>query len=282
MRQDKLTENQVHEVDAVIAGVIRRRYGNPAYPAVFNVLGALREAGFEIVPARIDFVPEPDEPHYEPDEMRLSVGYGETPLPSMPAGSAARVGEARRTGDWSQVSDADWRAWVYVMRPQSVEDAIARLARTVPLTQEAVTAGVEALDRAEEDAPGYLKAVRLLRGALPSAKEIDDALAGASPDGSQGNVWALRQRIVDRRPPAGPFWGEPEAVSFEQTSARAPVEMPPGKRVGAGVHDREGAEVLGVFWTDGVVSFSGDAGKMKEFLDQIARLAATPAAGGFL
>ncbi|WP_043348940.1 hypothetical protein [Methylobacterium sp. B1] len=189
-----------------------------------------------------------------------------------PMGGAFRVSEARRTGDWSEVTDADWTAWVNALRDRKAFES-------------SVLAAIERDRQPDEDAPGYLKAVRLLRGALPSIKEIDDALAGSSPDGSQGNVWVLRQRIVDRRPPAGPFWGEPEAVSFEQTSARATVEMPPGKRVGAGVHDREGAEgaeVLGVFWTDGVVSFSGDAGKMKEFLDQIARLAPMPATEAFL
>lgn len=50
MRQVKLTSDQIHDVDAVIAGVIRRRYGNPPYPAAMQIQGALREAGFEIVP----------------------------------------------------------------------------------------------------------------------------------------------------------------------------------------------------------------------------------------
>ncbi|CAA2155892.1 hypothetical protein MBRA_01512 [Methylobacterium brachiatum] len=268
-----------------------------------------------------------------------------------PLGGAFRVSEARRTGDWSEVTDADWTAWVNALRDRNAFES-------------SVLAAIERDRQPDEDAPGYLAAVRLLRGRLPSIKEIDEALGGASPDGSQGNVWTLRQRIVDRRPPAGPFWGEPEAAPFEPASepkletgrvvildeagerkiqdllagksvptgrivevtyrmpngttktvrhaefgkldsvsydplppvgasiegatvlgARATVKLQPGRRVGVGVHDREGAEgceVLGVFWTDGVISFSGDVDEMRDFKAQLARLSAMPATEAFL
>ncbi len=91
------------------------------------VVDDLRDAGFEIVPT-----PD-DDPLPEPDEICLSVGYGETPLPYMSEGSAARVGEARRTGDWSGVSDADWKAWVSVLRT----DADRRM-EVRPITEEDV------------------------------------------------------------------------------------------------------------------------------------------------
>lgn len=262
-----------------------------------------------------------------------------------PMGGAFRVSEARRTGDWSEVTDADWTAWVNALRDRNAFES-------------SVLAAIERDRQPDEDAPGYLAAVRLLRGRLPSVKEIDEALGGASPDGSQGNVWALRQRIVDRRPPAGPFWGEPEADSFEPTaepkvkvgrvvvldeagerklqdllagksvptgrivevtcrmpdgttkterhaefgkidavsydptpvvgsevagacvlSVRATVKVPPGKRVGAGEHDRDHAVVVGVLSTDGTLTMRGDAEQRKEFLAQLARLIATPVKG---
>ncbi|MGE8129104.1 hypothetical protein ACQKQD_19215 [Methylobacterium sp. NPDC080182] len=119
-----------------------------------------------------------------------------------PMGGAFRVSEARRTGDWSEVTDADWTAWVNALRDRNAFES-------------SVLAAIERDRQPDKDAPGYLAAVRLLRGRLPSIKEIDEALGGASPDGSQGNVWALRQRIVDGRAAVERFWDGPEAASFE-------------------------------------------------------------------
>lgn len=87
-----------------------------------EITQALDTAGFEIRYRPLDILPDEAAARYGKDPVEVSrqaeavrqraVELGLTP----PAGSAARVGEARRTGDWSAVSDADWKAWVNVLR----------------------------------------------------------------------------------------------------------------------------------------------------------------------
>lgn len=175
MRQDKSTP-QVDE--AVIAEALRT-----SIPTARCVISDLEDAGFVI--------------------MRK------------PRGDLAAISEAVRTGNWTPVTEWDWKAWLGAVHAGFItkeavlsqdEDDIARFDRTVPLTQGAITATV--------------------------------------------------------------------------LNARDTVKLAPGKR--AGIHDREDAEVLGVIWTDGVISFSGDIDEMREFKAQLARLAAMPATEGFL
>jgi hypothetical protein len=335
------------------------------------LIAALGRAGLEIVPKASGKGWKEVEAQAQAERQR-DEDLGLTP----PHGSAARVGEARRTGDWSQVSDADWTAWVNVLRrsdpaaaaeflpPYETLDRLGYLfvqadgtvtLRGKPNIEVSVNSVVERDIEPAEDAPGYLKAVRLLRGALPSSKEIDVALGGASPDGSQGNVWALRQDIVDRRPPARKFWGEIEAAPFEPAAepkvkagqvvvldeagerklqyllcgksvptgrlvevtykmpddsirtqrhtefgkldavsyepalagaevegatvlcARATLKLQPGKpaAASAGVFDRD-VPPLGIFWSDGLISFAGDAAEMTAFRDMAARVVGVP------
>ncbi|MGU3449718.1 hypothetical protein [Methylobacterium sp. 391_Methyba4] len=45
----------------------------------------------------------------------------------------------------------------------------------------------------------YLNAIRLIRGPAPSAEVVAMALGDASPDGPEGNVWALFDQRLKRR-----------------------------------------------------------------------------------
>ncbi|SDM90593.1 hypothetical protein SAMN05216360_104211 [Methylobacterium phyllostachyos] len=169
-----------------------------------EITQALDTAGFEIRYRPLGILPDEDAARYgkaptevarqEEAERQRAVELGLTP----PAGSAARVGEARRTGDWSKVSDADWKAWVDVLRQSNP----AAAAEFLPTYQDLAglhglyvrgDGTVKRLDRAafdagvlgiierdlkpDEDAPGYLKAVRLLRGALPRSRRSTTPLA---------------------------------------------------------------------------------------------------------
>ncbi|WP_139215663.1 hypothetical protein [Methylobacterium sp. UNC300MFChir4.1] len=181
---------------------------HPFQPTYFELAAiavrSLAEAGFEIVPT------VQDEPLYEQNEIRLSVGPGETPLPSMPAGSAARVGEARRTGDWSGVSDADWTAWVNVLRRDDpaaaaeflpTYETLARLhglyvrgdGTVTPLDKAAVDAGVIGIiERDIKPAAVTLEPGRIeepLAGAKASTPESETGYAEAVRLIREGRAW---------------------------------------------------------------------------------------------
>ncbi|SDM90620.1 hypothetical protein SAMN05216360_104212 [Methylobacterium phyllostachyos] len=120
-------------------------------------------------------------------------------------------------------------------------------------------------------------------------RKLQDLLAGkAVPTGRLVEVTYLMPNGTKKTVRHAEF-GKLDSLSYDPSlpagahiegarvlSARATVKLEPGRRVGAGVHDREGAEgaeVLGVFWTDGVVSFSGDGDKIRAFRDMAARVA---------
>ncbi|KNY20343.1 hypothetical protein [Methylobacterium sp. ARG-1] len=103
------------------------------------------------------------------DALRSSIGTARSVISDLedagflimrkPRGDLAAISEAVRTGNWSPVTEWDWKAWLAAVHAGFITkdtvtpqggDAIAELARTVPLTQEAVTAAVDALDREEE------------------------------------------------------------------------------------------------------------------------------------
>jgi len=172
-------------------------------------------------------------------------GRGFEIVPTRGRGWANRFDEARRTGDWRGVSDADWKAWLDVMRVDvasgieapptaaEIEDDIARFARTVPLTQDAVTAGVEALDRAEAETE-------------KAARWASVLIAQILGDGSK------------RQCEAGVDVAAQEALNRLQSSLRTDTD------------------ILGVFYGDGLITFCGDAAAMVAFRDMASKIAGVP------
>ncbi|GJD79568.1 hypothetical protein [Methylobacterium gregans] len=184
--------------------------------AASAVVEALRDAGFEIVPT-----PD-DEPLPEPDEIYLSVGYGQTPLPYMPEGSAARIGEARRTGDWSDVTDADWKAWVNVLRdsvPLEPGNVIVLPPGTrVGVTPEEFLAAIHGEDGLEiRDLSGLSWLRDLLRSARnPGAIQ---ALQGDNDD--EGAVYDMLRAVEDMYRRLAPLTGQrPDIFDSENPENR--------------------------------------------------------------
>ncbi|MGW9821959.1 hypothetical protein ACUXK4_004548 [Methylorubrum extorquens] len=149
---------------AILAGV-GERFGRPAEERAHEITQALDAAGFDIRYRPIDILPDEAAARYGKDpaevlrQAEAMRQRAEELGLTRPAGSAARVGEARRTGDWSGVSDADWTAWVNVLRQSDpaaaaeflpTYETLARLhglfvradGTVTPLDKEAIDAGV--------------------------------------------------------------------------------------------------------------------------------------------
>ncbi|KQP91354.1 hypothetical protein ASF60_18085 [Methylobacterium sp. Leaf113] len=117
MRSTKLTADQVLQVDAIIAGVIRNRYGNPPYPAAMGIQDAIVEAGFEIVPkakAGRPYIMERTTVDGVTTVRTAELVPGQETANEKAVREqdeiSARISEARRLGDWSRVTDADMLA----------------------------------------------------------------------------------------------------------------------------------------------------------------------------
>ncbi|KQQ32067.1 hypothetical protein ASF58_11040 [Methylobacterium sp. Leaf125] len=116
----------VNDAEIVIAKAILasvgERFGRPAEERAHEITQALDAAGFDIRYRTLDILPDEAAARYGKDpaevlrQAEAMRQRAEELGLTRPAGSAARVGEARLTGDWSKVSDADWTAWVNVLR----------------------------------------------------------------------------------------------------------------------------------------------------------------------
>lgn len=145
---------------------------------------------------------------------------------------------ARADGVWDALNRAGYEI-VRKPEPAPAVFMVSRVTHEDGSVTERRSAPVET-----EDAPGYAKAVRLLRGRLPSVVELADALGGASPDGPEGNVWKLRDRI-DRGPPSGGFWAAPEGLRANETVALEPRAASVRKLVEAHRLIADAADILG-------------------------------------
>lgn len=182
----------------------------------------------------------------------------------LPRGDLAAISEAVRTGNWSNVTEWDWKAWLAAVHAGFI-------------TKDAASTGVEPEPKA--------KAGRVVVLDEASERKLQDLLAGRSvptgrlvevtyrmPDGStqtqrHAEFGKLDEVSFDTRPPTGA-----EVEGADVLCARVTVKLQPGKPASSAAFDRD-VEVLGVFWADGVISFSGEASQMVAFREMAAGVA---------
>lgn len=179
-----------------------------------------------------------------------------------PRGDLAAISEAVRTGNWSNVTEWDWKAWLAAVHASFI-------------TKDAASTEVETKMKAGRvvvlDEAGERKLQDLLAGrSVPTGRVVE--VTYRMPDGStktqrHAEFGKLDAVSYDPLPPTG---AEVEGATV--LCARATLKLQPGKPASSEAFDRDVA-VLGVFWADGVVSFSGEASEMVAFRDMAAKVA---------
>lgn len=174
-----------------------------------RIMQSLAGAGFQIVAKPIGKDPEEVEAQVQAERQRAE----ELGL-TRPAGSASRVGEARRTGDWSHVSDADWTAWVNVLRrtdPAAAAEflptceTLARLhglfiradGTVTPMDKAAVEAGMIAIVERDIGPVGVkLEPGRIVE--MPAGTKASPPVSDSDEDEEpEIDDWGVHPRIAD-------------------------------------------------------------------------------------